>query len=192
MEMKAARIVMMVTMMLALTGQVMAVSWLPKIYTVGEGNDVVAEPDVPVDAAEYVLPEDMCGEPMFSEEITMIEDMDVVKEMLSVFGNGYQVVAFKEPYMGHDTYTVYLEEGAVLWIKPGICHNGQYEVYTIARDMNTAYETFTNPETDMFMEGYNFLKDVEGITGIQKIQLMAAVMKHGLGELEALIPNETN
>lgn len=193
--MKAKRIVIILAMVIMLTGQVMATSWLPNIYTIKE--DIVDLGVAPKNVIDNPIKDDIeteqtcTGEKQFRNELKEINMIPLFVDVLDIIGDGYHVISFMEEFYGSNEYTIFIDNNEIKWMKQGECHQEDYEKYSINADMNDVRKTFSDPDVNVFIEGYELMKQIDGISAYQKIQIISAAVINDVEDVEEMIVNET-
>lgn len=124
------------------------------------------------------------AEQLFKSQVIMANSMPIFLDALKAFDDGDHVVYLKQnEYNGEKYFTVHKNSGKIIWIKSGLCsaENG-YDSYTVNFDIEQIQLSGSN----MIQQGYNLLKQIDGISTIQKLKLVKTTVIYGLTSIEAL------
>jgi len=128
------------------------------------------------------FPTNSCGEPMFVEELTYVNEVPVLNELANVFDDGiYGVKLNKGEYFNNSEYTVNKENGTVMWIKPGLCADVKFQINT---DLNVIESKFIANEDPMEL-GYEVMRNTEGLTWSQKFKMLQIALDNKQALMDA-------
>jgi hypothetical protein len=126
------------------------------------------------------------NEEIFKSQIQEFNSDPYFLEAISLFEDGYHIMHFKgASYKGYEYYTIYKNDGRVIYVANGFCAPGNrdYSLYSTDIDLEATqkriYAAYYNGESlDLFAEGYSIMKSIDGLSLIQKYKLVRIGSKY--------------
>lgn len=124
------------------------------------------------------------AEQLFKAQVNTLNSMPIFLDAIEAFDDGDHVIYLKEnEYSGSKYITIHKNNGKIIWIKSGKCAavNG-YDSYVINFDI----ENIQLEEGNSILAGYNLLKQIDGVSTMQKLMLVKTAIKFGLTNMDIL------